>query len=272
MGRMSSKVTARVAAGIKRFQPILASAKARDINEADTVTITLDMLDEVFGFDKYSEVTGEHAIRGTYVDLAVKLDGKLHFLVEVKAIGQTLEERHVKQAVDYAANQGVDWVVLTNGAQWRTYKVGFGKPITQELVMDVDLLTLNPRNQAHLELLFPLTKEGIAKSALQEHHEQRQATNRYILGAIILGEPVLEALRREVRRLSPGVRVELEDLRDLVANEVLKREVVDGEKATEARQKVKRAATRKLRTLTPEAPQEDALGAEPAPATETPPA
>lgn len=270
MGRMSTKVATRVSTGVKRFQPILASAKARDVNEADTATITLDMLSEVFGFDKYSEITGEHAIRGTYVDLAVKLDGKLHFLVEVKAIGQTLEERHVKQAVDYAVNQGVEWVVLTNGAQWRTYKVTYGKPVNQELVMDVDLLALNPRNQGHMESLFPLTKEGIAKSALQEHHEQRQATNRYILGAVILGEPVLEAVRREVRRLSPGVRIELEDLRDLVANEVLKREVVDGEKATEARQKVKRAAARKLRSLTPEEPQEEEKTAEPAPVPEPP--
>jgi len=26
---------------------------------------------------------------------------------------------HVKQAVDYAANEGISWVVLSNGAVWR---------------------------------------------------------------------------------------------------------------------------------------------------------
>ena len=54
-------------------------------------------------------------IRSTFCDLAVKLDGHLAFLIEVKAIGLELKEQFVKQAVDYAANQGVEWVVLTNG-------------------------------------------------------------------------------------------------------------------------------------------------------------
>ena len=39
------------------------------------------------GFDKYSEITSEYVIRSTYVDLAIKLDGKLALLIEVKAIG-----------------------------------------------------------------------------------------------------------------------------------------------------------------------------------------
>src|SRR5205807_255074 len=110
-----TKVAARIAAGIKRFQPILSSARSRDVNESDTVVIVTDMLHEVFGYDKYSEITSEHAIRGTYCDLAIKLDGVLSFLAEVKPAGSELKESFVKQAVDYAANQGVDWVLLTNG-------------------------------------------------------------------------------------------------------------------------------------------------------------
>lgn len=252
MAGLSSKVATRLSAGLKRFQPILSSAKARDVNEADTVTIVLDILGELFGFDKYAEITGEYAIRGTYVDLAVKIDGKPHLLVEVKAIGQELDDRHTKQAVDYATNQGVEWVVLTNGTHWRTYKVLFSKPIGQELVMEVDLLGLSPRSQAHLEGLFPLTKEGISKSALQAHHEQKQATSRFILGAAVLSEPVVEAIRREIRRVSPGIRVEIEEIQALLASEVLKRDVVEGEKAAEAKQKVKRAAGRRLKVASAE--------------------
>ena len=44
-------------------------------------------------------------IRRTFCDLAVKLDGTLEFLVEVKALGLELKDQHMKQAVDYAANQ-----------------------------------------------------------------------------------------------------------------------------------------------------------------------
>jgi hypothetical protein len=40
------------------------------------------MLAGVFGYDKYSEVTSEFAIRGTYCDLAIKIDGALKTLIE----------------------------------------------------------------------------------------------------------------------------------------------------------------------------------------------
>jgi len=67
-------------------------------------------------------------IRGTYCDLAVRIDGALALLIEAKAIGLELKDAFVKQAVDYAANQGVEWVVLTNAIVWRANKVNFGKP------------------------------------------------------------------------------------------------------------------------------------------------
>lgn len=81
MATVPSKVQDRLSAGIKRFQPILASAKSRDVNESDTVIILTDMLADVFGFQKYSEITSEYAIRGTFVDLAIKLDGSLQLLI-----------------------------------------------------------------------------------------------------------------------------------------------------------------------------------------------
>jgi hypothetical protein len=54
MAAISSKVKERLAAGLKRFQPILAAAQARGVNESDTVTIINDVLAEVFGYDKYT--------------------------------------------------------------------------------------------------------------------------------------------------------------------------------------------------------------------------
>src|SRR3954452_11641999 len=115
MAKLPKRAAERITAGLKRFQPILASAKSRDVNESDTVVIVGDMLQEVFGYDKYTEITSEHSIRGTFCDLAVKVDSALAALIEIKAIGLDLKDGHVKQIVDYAANQGVDWVVLTNG-------------------------------------------------------------------------------------------------------------------------------------------------------------
>jgi predicted type IV restriction endonuclease len=226
MAKLPKKAVERITAGLKRFQPVLVSAKSRDVNESDTVVIVTDLLQEVFGYDKYAEITSEHMIRSTFCDLAVKLEGTLAFLIEVKAIGHELKDQHIKQAVDYAANQGCEWVALTNGAVWKVFRVRFSKPIEHELVV---------------------AKEGWQKANLGEYHSQRQALSRFILGALVLSDPILEVLRREVRRMSPDVRVEIDEIKGVLAADVLKREVLEGEKAAAAEKQVAKAAGRALR-------------------------
>jgi len=76
-----NRVRDRVAHGLKQLLPIIQQQKARDVSEADTVTLVKDLLADVFGYDKYTELTSEYAIRGTYCDLAVKLSDKLVQLI-----------------------------------------------------------------------------------------------------------------------------------------------------------------------------------------------
>ena len=249
MATVPKKVAERLVAGIKHYQPILDAARARDVGEADTVTIIKDMLADVFGYDKYSEVTSEYSIRGTYCDLAIKLDGKLQTLIEVKAIGLALKDPHVKQAVDYAANQGVDWVLLTNGVCWRVYHVVFSKPITHEVVVDIDFCHLNPKSQVDLESVFLWCKEGWVRSVLGEYHTQKQALSRFFIGAMVLSPPVLEVIRRELRRVTPDVKVDVDQVKDVLVNEVIKREVLEGDKADEAKKKIARMLSKPLRVV-----------------------
>lgn len=241
-----SRVADRLASGLKRFQPILASAKSRDVNESDTSMIVTDILAELFGYDKYHEVTRELCIRGTFCDLATRLEGKFQMIIEVKAIGLDLKDAHVKQAVDYAANQGIEWVALTNGNLWRVFRVIFAKPIDAELVLDIDLLSLNPKRSGDLDSLYLLTRESMLKSGLYAYHDHLQATNKFYLAAVVLSDPVLETVRRELRRLS-DVKLEVEDLREALQKEVIKREVIEGEKADGARRKMMKAASKTLR-------------------------
>jgi len=264
MARLPKKAVERIIAGLKRFQPILAAAKARDVNESDTVVMVTDLLQDLFGYDKYAEITSEHMIRGTFCDLAVKLDGTLALLIEVKAIGLDLKEQHVKQAVDYAANQGVEWVALTNGALWKVYKVSFSKPISHELVVDLDLLNMNPRNSEHIELIGLLAKEGWQKANLGDYASQRQALSRFTLGALLLSDSVLEVLRREIRRLAPEVRIDTEEIKVALEAEVLKREVLEGEKAEAARKQVAKAAGRALRAKPDAGPESEPAPSAPA--------
>jgi predicted type IV restriction endonuclease len=241
------KVADRLSAGLKRFKPVLDSAKSRDVNESDTSMIVTDMLADVFGFDKYNDITREYAIRGTYCDLATKIDGKLQTLIEVKAIGVPLRENHMKQAVDYAANQGVEWVVLTNGHVWKVFSVSFSKPISADLVLELDMLALNHNDEDAHEDLFLLSKESVQRSGLDAYNDQLRVRSRFNLAAIIMSDPILHTIRRELKRLSPDVRISVDEIREALAHEVIKRDTIEGEKAAEAQKMVNRAASKALR-------------------------
>lgn len=242
----------RLVAGLKRYQPIFEAARKRDVSESDTAVMIADFLADVLGYAKYTEITTEFAIRGTYCDLAVKIEDKLCFLIEVKAIGVDLKESHVKQAVDYAANKGCDWVMLTNGVVWRVYKIGFGQPITTLLVTEVDLLKHPYRHEVLLDCFASLSREGWAKERISDYLEQMQATSRYTLAATLQSEPVVAIVRREIKRLFPGVRLDTDYLAKQIREEVLKREVVEGEAAE--------AAASTLRKLTRRAEKEREKG------------
>ena len=67
---------------------------------------------------------------------------------------------------------------------------------------------------------------------------------------MILTPPVLEVIRRELRRVSPDVKIESDQIRNVIAAEVIKREVMEGEKADEARKKIAKAASKALKVAT----------------------
>lgn len=246
---LPAKVDKRILDGTNRYRPILEQAKARDVNEADTVTIVKGLLTDVFGWNPFFEVTSEYAIRSTFCDLAVKTDDQLLYLIEVKAIGSDLRDHHLRQAVGYAANQGIEWVVLTNGALWRAHRVTFGKPISHDLVFELDFANGNVRTNEFRETAFLLSKEGMTKSAIAQYHEERLALSRFNVAAILRSDRAAMLVRRELRRAFPSLSPSMEHVRDLISSEVLKREVVEGEKAEHALKQM-RKSNRPLRKRT----------------------
>lgn len=245
MYKIPKTVHERISQGIKKFQPILKAAKSRDDNEANTVTIITDILFEVLGYEKYSEITSEYSIKNTFCDLATKVNGKVTLLIEVKAIGIDLKEDHMKQAVHYAADAGLDWVILTNGNNWRVYKMKFSKPIDTEFVFEFDFLDLSSKKIKDIELLFPLSKEGTSKSSLEIFHDQKQTLNKYFLGALITSDNILSTMKRELKKSSPTVKIEEDEIKDILLNEVIKRDVLDSDEVKDARKKINRINRKK---------------------------
>lgn len=240
MANIPQKVQLRLINSIKKFNSILLNAKSKDINESDTVVIVTDILSEIFGYDKYSEITSEYSIKKTYCDLAIKIDSKVRFLIEVKAIGLDLKSDHIKQVVDYGANLGTEWVILTNGLVWKVFKIIFGKPIENELVYELDLTNINTKKATDLDLLYYVSKESLGKSALEEYHIQKQNLNKYFLGQLILTDSVIDSIRKTLRKISPDAKIENEEIRDVLVLDIFKREVLDGEKADDAKKKVQK--------------------------------
>jgi L-rhamnose isomerase len=87
----------------------------------------------------------------------------------------------------------------------------------------------------------------MVKSGLYAYHDHLQATNKFYLAAVLLSDSVIETVRRELRRLSDAT-LTIDDLRSALMTEVIKREVIEGEKADAARKKVGKAAAKMLRT------------------------
>lgn len=247
MVNIPKKVLERLGKEIGKFQKVLKAAKDRDVNESDTVTIVTDMLVNVFGFDKYTEITSEQVIRGTYCDLAVNIDGKIKYLIEVKAIGLNLKENHLRQAISYGANHGLNWVILTNGVDWEVYKIKFEKPLACDLVCTFDFTMINPKKQEDQDKVFLLCKEGVAKSAIEEFHVHIQSVNKFVIGAIALSEPVNSLIRRELRKVAPMTKVTEDEIERIMSSEVLKRDVVEGEPAEEAKRRVKKVLKKHAR-------------------------
>jgi len=237
------RVSERLIPALKVFRPVLESQLARDVSEADTVTLVKDILTDVFGFNKYAELTSEHAIRGTYCDLAVKIESKLAFMIEVKAIGTDLKDSHIKQAVDYASNQGVEWVILTNAIEWHLYHVIFKKPIDKKLIVSFDLRLVDLKSESDLDKLYLISREGFTKNAHSDYRDRKEATSRYAIAAIVLhSEDALNVIRREIKRMSE-LSVDHDEIRRMLREEVLKRDAIDGEEAASAARRVQRSAS-----------------------------
>lgn len=252
--KVSKRFVDRARPAIRKYQKILESAKARDVAESDTMVIVNDILTDVLGYDRYQDITTEFAVRSTFCDLAVKVGGELHYLIEVKSIGTDLKDNHLRQACDYAANQGVDWVLLTNGANWQAHRMRFEQPIKSDLVFTVNLLDPAEKPNEILEKFYLISKEAGSGTEIDRYYRNKEATSRYVLAQLLLGDAALGTLRRELRKLFPGVRIDTPAIAALLRNDVIKRDALEGDKATAAEKIVRRGIRRRSRAKAVVAP------------------
>lgn len=90
------------------------------------------------------------------------------FYLEAKAWNVTLEDIHVKQALNYANHNGKRFVVLTNGQNWRLYDNAVQGPLPDKLLTQVDLQNVPQIT----EFLTALSKSNVLQGSLEQMAEE----------------------------------------------------------------------------------------------------
>lgn len=225
--KYQTKVLDRVRTSLARFVPVLEALASRSANESDTVAVITDMLSDGFGWQKYVDVTSELRIKGQFCDLVLRDGDRMVAILEAKSINTKLNRAHLYQAVSYAANQGVDWIVLTNGRHWQLYRLIVGKPLDQQLVAEFDATdsALQDTDLQDMDAPWLLCKEAFERNAQQEVFERLSAINGTSLAQFVLSSAVLKRLRLEIRD-GTDFSVSIEELRHLLCKCVLRPEVL----------------------------------------------
>ena len=227
MTKINRKVQERLRAGLRRFKPLLKAAREREASRADTATLALDLLSDLFGFDRYSEVTSELDNREAVYYFAIRPGGSLAMLIRVSPICAAPDDRYLVATAQHALLHGFEWIVLTNGIGWQVHHVenmGGTMPETP-IVLAFDLSHMQPGRDAHLETLFLLTREGHQSAGLDHFRLRLEVTNRHYLGAMMLSDAVVAAVRRELRKLNPGLQITPLEIRENLAKGVLRPDV-----------------------------------------------
>jgi hypothetical protein len=240
--KIPAKVSSRVLQQLKKYQAMIIDARKRDINESDTAVLVIDVLADVLGYKKVVEITAEHAVRGTFADIAVRVGNSVRFLVEVKAVNVELKESHVTQVVNYAANLPADWVILTNGVRWQAYKISFAKPIDRVLVLDIDVCKANLKGPEIMEFFGDLSREVFTPDSMSEMFRAKQAMSRYSIAALLVSDPIISVVRRELKKLADGLNPDPDHIRCIIQEQVVKRELMEADEAKIAQKAVKRLA------------------------------
>jgi len=195
---------------LKQFIPHLLQARKDCLNEADTVLRICRFFEKVLGYDGLQDISREAQFKRKYIDICLKVDGRVRLLIEVKAADQQLRDRHIEQAQTYAAQNNYRWVLLTNGVEWHLYHLTFEEGIEYERAFIVSLEEEGELDDA-VQKLSILHKQSIQKGELELFWEKTTALCAGSIGKALFSENVLRLLRRELRRKT-GLLIDTEDL------------------------------------------------------------
>jgi hypothetical protein len=164
------------------------------------------------GYDKYEDLKTEYQVKGEFADYGVRIAKQLVAFIEVKRCTTKLGAKHLRQVEMYAVNEGVEWMILTNGQVWQAWHLTPGMPVELDMALEVDLLGEGGPTQK-ADILFHLSKEAFKRHVIDDLWRVKAATSARSLGLVITSDSVIDQIRKELRRQT-GHNMDADDLCD----------------------------------------------------------
>jgi predicted type IV restriction endonuclease len=241
MKELSASRKKQFLSALKTYRKKYLVGKYSELDESATRIMINSFLTDVLGYASLDEVKTEYMIRGTYADYIVQIKGKRHFIVEVKSMGLELSPKHLRQTVNYAANEGIEWALLTNGRRFQFYKILFQKPIDSRRVFSVDLSEDDTLEQAADNLQY-LGKHLLPHKGLDNLWHKYSALEPMNISRLLFSKPIINYIRRELRRTSKS-QFESEEIRGVIV------EVIKEQFATPTPRRARKSRKRKVAKL-----------------------
>jgi len=188
-----------------------------DGNEAETRRRIERIFGSIMGYDTLKHISREHAVHGVadteYCDFAIQLSSDEsaipEMLVEIKRVGIDLAPKHLKQAASYAINKGCEWVLLTNGREWKLYHISFGQPPQHKLIDAWNIIEDAPTTLARK--FDVISYKSLKKNSLKILWEKSNVLTPPNVLKTILSEEAIRLFQRGIKKQT-GVAVSPEDI------------------------------------------------------------
>lgn len=230
MAVYQDKARERIKSGYGKIRSACKRGKNHNIGEADTRAIVEQTLVELLGYDLHEDITREQMCKGGICDFQLMHEGKPYAIIEVKRLPSNIKEHHAWQARDYAVNEGIEWVLVTNGAEWQAYHLFFFKkkgcnPQPDLLpLFTVSFLDTEMKLQERVDLLYLLSKEAIRHRELDAYRDKLQALSPQELTKRLMREDVMDRIRIGIKN-DIGFRIDNDELAERIS-EIIKDEAI----------------------------------------------
>lgn len=242
---------------VKKYFLIFKNAQETGKKEADLVMYLVQFFQDCLGYDIFTEISKEYQVKDKYCDIAVKLNGQVEFMVEVKQPGTRLMDRHIQQSENYAMRSGTKWVILTNGCEWRVFHLSFDEEggVESTLVFKIDLIKdFGERPDYVIEKFSFLHKKYYLKGELDKFLKKKTLLIPKSLAKSLFSENVLNIIGREINRgadVKVGVEEVAKALKNMLDKEILA-DMADIKIVKKRRRKRTKAIPKKEEVIKPE--------------------